>query len=97
MMAVVRPSAVLTSASLMPSASCVASGAPARDMAWNERIMPMVVPSRPSRVAIEAMVDSAVRLRSRLRALQGVGLLQGPPRLVHGSPSCRRPRLRCGW
>ena len=54
MMAVVRPSAVFTSASEIPSASCAASGA--GDMARNARIIPTVVPSRPSSVAIDASV-----------------------------------------
>ena len=34
--------------------------------AWKERIMPTVVPSRPIMVEIEAMVESAIRSRSRI-------------------------------
>ncbi len=35
-------------------------------MALNERIIPIVVPRSPSIVAIEAIVESAFRLRSRM-------------------------------
>ena len=55
---------MLMSASEIPTASWIASGAPAWPMAWNARIMPIVVPSRPTIVPMEAIVESAIRLRS---------------------------------
>ena len=66
MMASKRPPAVFTSASEIPWASEVAlTTPPAPAVAWKARIMPMVVPKSPVIVAMEAMVDMAIKFRSK--------------------------------
>ena len=60
-----RPSAVVTSAWLMPPAIMRGSPVPNRVMSWKVWIMPTTVPSRPSRGAMAASTRS--RLRPQFR------------------------------
>ena len=68
-MATVRPVAVVMSASEMPPARVLASPTPWVVMTANTLIIPMTVPSRPSRGVIEAIV-AALRPAARLESAE---------------------------
>ena len=67
----------------MPIASLEASTAPVWPSAANERIIPITVPSSPTMVAIEAMVDERDQVALEQRHLEAVGFLDRGLRLGH--------------
>ena len=62
--AMTRPAAVVTSASATPAATIAGAAEPATLIAWNARMIPHTVPSRPISGATAAIVPSRPVLRS---------------------------------